>query len=316
MIYFLRRTFLAFTLFLGFSSRLHAQGTVFTYQGQLADAGSPATGTNYGMTFSLYDASTNGTLLGTNFILSVTVSNGQFSVPLDFGNAFTGDARWLQVAVQKNGGSFSILWPRQSITATPYAIMAGSASNLLGVVPSTQVTGPLSLAQLPNTALTNQESGVSLQGSFQGTFGGTLQNLNAQLPVTLSNLNVQAATPINLAGGTNFNAAQIAGGTWANASLNYSYKSFYTNYTIATNDVVLNCTGTNQVITLLPAANFPPTTLLTIWSDNVDGSVIITNGTGLEAITVAGQGQALAVILGPANSPSNSVTLMVHGGHW
>jgi hypothetical protein len=124
------------------------------------------------------------------------------------------------------------------------------------------------------------------------------------------------ATPINLGGGTNFNASQIAGGTWTNASVNYAYQSFYTNYTTTTNDVVLDCTGTNQVITLLPAANFPPTWLLTVWSDNVNGSVIITNGTGSEAITVPGQGQGLAVLLGPANSPSNSVTLMVHGGHW
>jgi hypothetical protein len=134
--------------------------------------------------------------------------------------------------------------------------------------------------------------------------------------VTLSNIAAQVATPINLVGGTNFSAGQISGGTWTNASLTYGYKTFYTNYTITTTDVVLDCAGTNQVITLLPAANFPPTTLLTIWSDNLNGSVIITNGTGSEAITVPGQGQGLSVLLGPANSPSNCVTLMVHGGHW
>lgn len=98
--------------------------------------------------------------------------------------------------------------------------------------------------------------------------------------------------------------------------MNYSLKSFFTNYTAVPGDVVLNCTGTNQIITLPPASSLPPSTLLTIWSDNVNGSVVVTNATGFEAITVPGMGQGLAVRLGPANSPSNSVTLMVHGGHW
>jgi hypothetical protein len=320
MIHSVRQIILGLLLFAAVVPRTYAQGTVFTYQGQLSDGGLPANGTNYGMTFYLYDAPTNGDLEGTYPVTSVTVTNGVFTVPLDFGNVFDGTPRWLQVAVQTNGGDFSTLWPRQMITATPYAIMAGSASNLLGVLPASQVAGAISPAQLPISALTNQETGVTLQGGFTGTFGGVfegvLQDFNDQLPTTLSNLNAQVATPINLGGGTNFNASQIAGGTWTNASVNYAYQSFYTNYTTTTNDVVLDCTGTNQVITLLPAANFPPTWLLTVWSDNVNGSVIITNGTGSEAITVPGQGQGLAVLLGPANSPSNSVTLMVHGGHW
>ena len=39
-----------------------AQGTAFTYQGQLLNGTNPATGT-YDLSFSLYDASANGDLL-------------------------------------------------------------------------------------------------------------------------------------------------------------------------------------------------------------------------------------------------------------
>jgi hypothetical protein len=310
------RGFLIGMTLLACCMQLAAQGTAFLYQGRLNDGGVPANGTNYGMVFYLWDSPTNGLQLGDFGVPSVAVTNGLFSTPLNFGDVFDGNPRWLSISVQKNGGPFTDLTPREAILATPYAILAGTASNLVGALPASQLTGPISQAQLPGVTLTNTETNVNLSGSFSGTFSGPLANFNAQLPLTLSNLASQVATPLNLAGGTNFSAAQISSGTWSNASVNYAYKSFYTNYTIAATDTVLDCTGTNQVITLLPAANFPPTTLLTIWSDNVNGSVLITNGTGSEAITVPGQGQGLAIVLGPANSPSNSVTLMVHGGHW
>jgi len=305
----------------------HAQGTAFTYQGRLNSGGNPANG-SFDLAFTLFTTNTTGTALaGPVTNSAVAVTNGLFTTLVDFGaGIFTGGSNWLAVAVRTNGtGSFTNLTPRQQLTPVPYAIVAGSASNLLGVLPSSQLSGTvpasqlsgaLSLTQLPTSVVTNGENPVSLQGSFGGTIHGYLADLNTQFPTTLSNLNSQVATPLNLGGGTNFSAAQLAGGTWTNAALTYTYKSFFTNYTITTTDVVLDCTGTNQVVTLLPAANFPPSTLLTIWSDNVNGSVIITNATGNEAITVAGQGQGLAVVLGPANSPSNSVTLMVHGGHW
>jgi hypothetical protein len=305
MINFFRQTVFCLALLVATASELKAQGTAFTYQGLLNDGANPANGA-YDLRFTVFNASTNGSATSvavTNY--AVAVVNGMFAVTLDFGSGpFNGSAEWLDLGVRTNGASqFTTLWPRQPFTATPYAIMAGSASNLVGVVPGSQV-------------VTNYDPTAVLAGNFTGTFSGPLVNLYSQLPATLSNLTAQVVTPLNLGGGTNFSASQISGGTWTNASVNYAYKSFYTNYTITTSDVVLDCTGTNQVITLLPSANFPPSTLLTIWSDNVNGSVIITNGTGFEAITVPGQGQGLAVLLGPANSPSNSVTLMVHGGHW
>src|SRR5262249_6399459 len=58
---------------------------------------------------------------GTTVHLSgVSVSNGLFTVQLDFGAAsFNGARRWLQISV--NGTPLS---PRQELTATPYALHA------------------------------------------------------------------------------------------------------------------------------------------------------------------------------------------------
>src|ERR1039457_3361798 len=105
---------------LGGINHAAAQGTAFTYNGRLNDNGNPANGTNYGMVFYLYDAPTNGNLKGNLGIVSVTVSNGLFTVPLSFGSVFDGNPRWLEITVQKNGGAFTTLTPRQQITPTPY----------------------------------------------------------------------------------------------------------------------------------------------------------------------------------------------------
>ena len=116
-------------------STAHAQATAFTYQGRLMDGGNPANGT-YDFKFVLYDSSTNGSQQGpilTN--AAAAVSNGLFTVTLDFGNQFPGAARWLEISVGTNDAGSSItLNPRQPITAMPYAISA--ANVLAGGIPS------------------------------------------------------------------------------------------------------------------------------------------------------------------------------------
>ena len=83
---------IAFVMLVGIN-QASAQGTLFTYQGQLNDSGQSANGTNYGIMFYLYDASTNGNLLANLGIVNVTVTNGLISVPLDFGSQFDGTPR-------------------------------------------------------------------------------------------------------------------------------------------------------------------------------------------------------------------------------
>jgi hypothetical protein len=64
-----------------------------------------------------------------------SVSDGLFTVQLDFGsNAFTGDARWLQISVRCPAGSgdWTTFTDRQELTATPYALFAANADYLDG----------------------------------------------------------------------------------------------------------------------------------------------------------------------------------------
>jgi hypothetical protein len=102
-----------------------AQGTAFTYQGRLNDNGGLANG-SYDLRFAIYDAATNGVQQGNTLTnLATPVSNGVFTVVLNFGNQFNGADRWLEIGVRVNGaGAFTLLSPRQSITATPYALPA------------------------------------------------------------------------------------------------------------------------------------------------------------------------------------------------
>ncbi len=115
-----------------------AQGTAFTYQGQLHAGGNPANGT-YNLTFSLFNTNTGGASIGGPVATNgVGVANGLFTVTLDFGSSpFTGTNYWLEIQVETNGaGSITTLSPRQPLTPAPYAIYAASASNLLGTVPA------------------------------------------------------------------------------------------------------------------------------------------------------------------------------------
>ena len=82
-----------------------AQGTAFTNQGRLADSGNPANGT-YDLRFAIYNAASAGNPVG-NVITSAgtSVSDGLFTVTLDFGAAvFDGNARWLEIGARTNGG--------------------------------------------------------------------------------------------------------------------------------------------------------------------------------------------------------------------
>jgi len=108
---------------------VHAQGTVFTYQGFLKVSGNPATA-NHDFQFSLWTAASGGAQIGSTLTLtSVPVQNGLFTVSLDFGNVWDGSDRYLQIAVRPAGsGSYTTLSPRVKINPTPYAIRAGVAN--------------------------------------------------------------------------------------------------------------------------------------------------------------------------------------------
>ncbi len=94
----------------------------FTYQGYLESNGEPANYSGAAMTFELYDVDSGGTSLGTLNLSEVLVEDGTFIVALDFGaDVFDGSDRWLAITVEG-----TLLSPRQRITATPHATLAGT----------------------------------------------------------------------------------------------------------------------------------------------------------------------------------------------
>ena len=122
-------------VFMVCASAVVGQTTAFSYQGRLTDGGAPANGT-YDLQFTLYNASS--TAIPSPLVREdVTVTNGIFTVQLDFGaSVFTnGQASTLEIGVRPGTatGAFTILSPRQPITATPYAIQTLNASQLGGV---------------------------------------------------------------------------------------------------------------------------------------------------------------------------------------
>ena len=160
---------LALAIFHSHSSTTLAQGTAFTYQGQLTTSNGPAAG-NYNFTFTLFTNNTGGTAIaGPVTNNAVAVTNGLFTTIVDFGaGVFNGTTDWLQLAVETNGAaSFTNLSPRQLLTPTPYAIYAEGTSNLLGTV---------TVAQLPDNVITNNDNNVTLGGTFTG-IGTGLQTL-------------------------------------------------------------------------------------------------------------------------------------------
>ena len=103
-------------------------GTAFTYQGRLTDAGNPASGA-YDLQFALFDSAVGGGQVGSTLTRDdVVVTSGLFTVSLDFGSAFAGSKRWLQLSVRPGAGTgaFTPLAGRQELTPSPNASFASN----------------------------------------------------------------------------------------------------------------------------------------------------------------------------------------------
>lgn len=149
-----------------------ALGTGFTYQGRLTDAGSPANGA-YDLRFILYDAETAGSAVGSTLTKEdVAVTNGLFSVDLDFGaSAFNGDARWVEIAVRpgSSSGTHTVLSPRQPISPAPYALFAKAAG---GIAVPFAASGTSAGAPSSTTGLftvTQTGTGIAVAGNRTST---------------------------------------------------------------------------------------------------------------------------------------------------
>lgn len=138
-----------FTLILIFAAAIFVsaypafgQTSAFTYQGKLTDASLPPTA-QYDFIFRLFNSS--GTQLGSDLARDdVQVTNGIFTVSLDFGSAnfVSGAAASIEMAIRPgtSTGAYTTLTPRQPLMSSPYAIKSANADNAaqLGGAPASQ----------------------------------------------------------------------------------------------------------------------------------------------------------------------------------
>lgn len=104
-------------------------GTLFQYQGRLLEAGSPANGV-YDFRFQVYDSPDGGSQVGPTVTDDdVFVSTGLFMVPLDFGSVFSGQNRFLEVAVRPGAGTgaYETVSGRQHLAPAPMALVGLTA---------------------------------------------------------------------------------------------------------------------------------------------------------------------------------------------
>jgi hypothetical protein len=200
----------------GGSQSAFAQGTAFTYQGRLVYAGNSATG-NYDLTFQLWDSLSGGTALSgviTNADLAVT--NGLFTVTLDFGSLFPGSNRYLELGVRTNGdpSTPSILVPRILLTPTPYSITAGGIS---GTLPDSQLSTNVPLLN-GNPVFSGTVTVSSLSGNGFGLTNLNATNLTGQIQPGDESTNTALLNAANTFTGSNvFNGGIVA----TNSGVNY-----------------------------------------------------------------------------------------------
>ncbi len=184
-------------------SPAQAQNADLTYQGRLDQAGAPANGV-FDLRFALFDAPSGGTSPGTNLLDNVGVTNGLFTVTLNFGaSTFNGNNRWLEIGVRPGAstGAYTNLSPRQPITSAPYAIYASgaNAAGLSGTLGSASLAGTYANAVTLNNPA-NQLGGV----------GSNLTALNASQLTSGTVLDARLSTNVALRnGGNTFNGTQV-----------------------------------------------------------------------------------------------------------
>lgn len=226
---------------LALSPKAIGQGTAFTYQGRLTDNGTPASG-NYDLSFAVYDALVGGNRIGNPLTnAAVVVTEGAFTVTLDFGaDIFPGANRWLEIAVRTNGtGAFTVLSPLQPFTAAPYAITAGAVTdaNLSRLqVPNTAApaTGVPTVTSGFITAATVLQSGLGYSSPPTVTVTDT-NGSGAVIIATVQGGKVVALTVQNPGAGYSTNAILTISPPPSNAFQTFITPNFFTGINVMTN---------------------------------------------------------------------------------
>jgi trimeric autotransporter adhesin len=162
----------------------------FTYQGELRTGNQPANGM-YDFNFLLYGAQSGGSQIGSTVqVANVSVTQGLFSVALNFGAAqFAGDRQWLEIQIRPTGGgAYETLSPRSEVTAAPYAW--GAAAALANSVTSTSVVdGSIGAADINAAQVQQRITGTC-------TSAQAISSVNANGTVVCGNLGTGTVTSV------------------------------------------------------------------------------------------------------------------------
>jgi hypothetical protein len=329
-------------------------GTAFTYQGRLNSAGQPANG-YFDLKFTLYNAASGGGQVGSPVISApVAVTNGSFSVLLEFGAVFNGDARWVEIGVRTNGSlsPYVILSPRQPLTPTPYAVYApnaGAAATAATASTANNLAGALS-GDVTGTQTTTVVARVGGQIATDVASGAVAANLATSTNTpdsivkrdALGNFAAGAITASSFTGNgaalTGLNATNLATGTVAdgrlsgNVALRIANQTFTGSNTFAGVSTLTNATNvvtgtfsgnggglTNLNASLMASGTLPGARLLGTYSNAVSftnhGNSFSGNGGGLTNLNAGSLASGTIPSARLSGTYSNALTFTNSGNH-
>ncbi|MFT3745745.1 MAG: tail fiber domain-containing protein [Pyrinomonadaceae bacterium] len=173
-----------------FFREANGQSTELTYQGQLQNSSAAANGV-FDFEFALFGSALGGVQLGSTVARNgVNVTNGIFSVQLDFGSQFDGSSRFLEIRVRTSGsGGFTTLFPRQPLQSTPYSVRSLTAES---------ANNALTAASATNSAnATNAVSATTALNFTGGLAGDVVGNQTSTSVQRLRGVQISNATPQN-----------------------------------------------------------------------------------------------------------------------
>ena len=161
------------------SALVTPQTTAFSYQGQLNVGGSIANGT-YQFTFTLYDASSGGSVIGAPIPQAIQVINGLFTTDLDFGQIFNGAQYWLEIKAGTTVLTEQALSARQIIAAVPVAQYALNGNpgpaGATGATGATGAGGATGAQGVAGAAGATGTTGIVTTSVFSGFIGSIAGN--------------------------------------------------------------------------------------------------------------------------------------------